>query len=94
MRKGTWEPGSRGHGAREPGDKRQAPGARDRGYGRGDKDPGSPGTGAKGPRSPGTGDENPGSPGTRDRGPESLGMGNKDLGGMDTGTGEKGPGFV
>ncbi len=45
MRKGTWEPGSRGQGAREPGDKgqpgdkRQAPGARDRGYGRGDKDP-------------------------------------------------------
>ena len=73
MRKETLEPGSRGQGAREPGDtgqpgdKRQAPGGRDRGYGRGDKDPGSPGTGAKGPRSPGTGDKDPGSPGTRDR---------------------------
>ena len=64
------------------------PGVRDRGFGRGDKDPGSPRTGAKGPRSPGR----------RDRGPESLGMGDTDPGigtrrAWILGQGRRGPGM-
>ena len=77
MRKGTLEPGRRGQGARkpgdteQPGDKRQAPGGEDRGYGRGDQDPESPGREprARGARGPGIRTRGARGPETGRRGP-------------------------